>query len=371
MGKRDYYEVLNVSRNATQDEIKKAYRKLAMKYHPDRNQGDSEAEEKFKEASEAYSVLGNEEKRRIYDQYGFDGLRATSSNGNSDFFSDSIFSDFADIFGDLFGFDSFFGSRSRRGSNRARRGRDIGLEVDISMEESYKGVEKTIEIEKEVECNRCKGSGSEPGYEPETCKMCGGYGKVNQRQGFFSITTTCPQCQGRGKIITHKCKECNGTGRIYKTKKLNVKFPAGINTGNRLRLIGEGQSGFNGGNPGDLYVIVNVLEDKNFKREGNDLIYNLDISFSQAVLGDEVKINVFGSIEKVKIKPETQNNDFVRIKNKGFKNLNGWGKGDLIVIFNVKTPTNLSKQEKELFKQLRKLEIIKNESSQKSKGFFN
>ncbi len=370
MGKRDYYEVLGVSRNASEDEIKRAYRKLAMKYHPDRNQDDPEAEEKFKEASEAYSVLGNEEKKRIYDQYGFEGLRGTNGGGYSDFFSDSIFSDFADIFGDLFGFDSFFGSRGTRNSNKARRGRDIGLEVDLTLEEAYKGVEKVIEIEKEEECKRCKGTGSEPGFEPETCKMCGGYGKVNQRQGFFTITTTCPQCQGKGRIITHKCKECNGTGRVYEIKKLNVKFPSGINTGNRLRLVGEGQAGFNGGNSGDLYVIVNILKDDKFKREGNDLIHNLDITFSQAALGDELKINVFGNIEKIKIKPETQTNDFIRIKNKGFKNLNGWGKGDLIVIFNVKTPSKLTKKERELFKELRLLELSK-ENSTHRKGFFN
>jgi len=371
MAKQDYYEVLGVSRNASTDEIKKAYRQLALKYHPDRNQGSSEAEEKFKEASEAYSVLGDKEKRQMYDRFGFDGLKGVG-RGFSDFsfFSDSIFSDFEDILGNFFG----FGPSGRRGGRgpRAQRGRDIGLEVNLTMEESYNGIEKEVEVTKERNCNICDGSGNEPGYPPETCAQCDGSGSIRRSQGFFSIATTCPVCNGAGKIITHPCKECNGKGRAMERKTIKVNFPAGVANGNRLRMTGEGEEGYNGGRSGDLYIIINVEEHDYFRREDNDLIYELEITFSQAALGDEVKIKTFYGTEKIKIQQESQGGKIIRFKGKGFKNVNGWGKGDLLVILKVVTPTHLTRKERDLFKQLREVEKQKSsEHSREDSNFVN
>ncbi|MCP5107758.1 MAG: molecular chaperone DnaJ, partial [bacterium] len=355
MAKRDYYEVLGVQRNAGVDEIKKAYRQLAMKYHPDRNQGNSEAEDKFKEASEAYSVVGNDEKRRVYDQFGHEGLRSTGRpGGDFSFFSDSIFSDFEDILGSFFGFSSG-GRRGGRGP-RPQRGRDIGLEVNLSMEESYNGIEKEVEVTKEKNCGICDGSGNEPGHPPETCAQCGGAGSVRRSQGFFSIATTCPVCNGAGKIIKHPCKKCSGKGRDMELKNIKVNFPAGVANGNRLRVTGEGEAGFSGGRSGDLYIIINVEEHDNFTREDNDLIYELEITFAQAALGDTVKIETFHGAEKIKIPPESQHGKVTRLKGKGFKNVNGWGKGDLLVILKVVTPTHITRKERELFRQLRDIE---------------
>lgn len=353
MAKRDYYEVLGIQRNANDTEIKKAYRKLALQYHPDRNPDDKEAEDKFKEASEAYSVLADKDKRGIYDQYGHEGLKGTG-RGFNDFssFSDSIFSGFEDILGSFFGFG---GGGGGRGSG-ARRGRDMGYELNLSMEEAFNGVDKEIEVERTVNCNICDGSGSEPGRPPETCSQCGGAGKVRRSQGFFSIATACPVCNGAGQIIRYPCTKCSGKGRTPETRKIKVTIPAGVDNGNRLRVSGEGEGGYNGGRSGDLYVILNIEEDDRFKRQDNDLIYNLDITFAQAALGDTVKIDSFGGMEKIKIHPESQNGKTVRIKGKGFKNVNGWGKGDLLVILNVVTPTRLTKKEKELFRQMREIE---------------
>ena len=352
MAKRDYYEVLGISRDADVSEIKKAYRQLAMKYHPDRNPGDKEAEDKFKEASEAYAVLGDQEKRNIYNRYGFDGLKGAGRGfGDFSFFSDSIFSDFGDILGDLFGFGG-----GRGGARGARRGRDLGLELNITMEQAYNGVEKELEVKRERSCEICDGSGAEPGRPAETCQQCGGSGKTTINQGFFSIATTCSICNGAGKIIRYPCKTCGGKGRTLESRKIKVNIPAGVDTGNRLRVGGEGEGGYSGGRPGDLYVIINVEEHDHFKRQDHDLIYQLDITFAQAVLGDEVKIHTFDGTEKIKIHPESQTGKITRIKGKGFKRVNSWGKGDLLVILNVVTPTRLSKEEKELFRQLREIE---------------
>jgi molecular chaperone DnaJ len=352
MAKRDYYDVLGISREANTDEIKKAYRQLALKYHPDRNEGNRDAEEKFKEASEAYSVLADAEKRRIYDQYGFNGLKSAGRGfGDGSFFSNSIFSDFEDILGSLFGFST------GRGSGRGgRRGRDLGMDISITMEEAFNGLEKELEVKREISCPICDGSGSEPGRPIETCQQCGGSGKTHVSRGFFSIASTCPVCNGAGRIVRYPCKKCSGKGRSHETRKLKVNLPAGVDAGNRLRMTGEGEGGYNGGRPGDLYININVEEDDHFKRDGNDLIYNLDITFAQAALGDDVKINAFHGSEKIKIHPESQNGKIIRIKGKGFKNVSGWGKGDFLVILNVITPTRLSRREKELFQELRKIE---------------
>lgn len=364
MPKRDYYEVLGISRNASTDEIKKAYRELALKYHPDRNQGNPESEEKFKEASEAYSVLGNEEKRNLFDRYGFDGLK-TSAGGFNDFsfFSDSIFGDFEDILGNLFGFESPFSGRRRRN----QRGHDLAVEVELSLEEAYKGTEKTITVQKEINCDVCQGSKSEPGKAPETCKQCGGSGNIRRSQGFFSISSACPVCKGTGSIITNPCKKCQGSGRLPTSKEIKVTLPPGIDNDNKMRMAGEGEDGTNGGRPGDLYLIIQVKEDERFIRQNNDLIHELNISFTQAALGDDVKITTFYGIEKIKISPEIQNGTVIKVKGKGFKNVKGWGKGDFLIVIRVVTPRNLTKKEKELFKELQKIEQKKDNSKPKEK----
>ncbi|MBN2346531.1 MAG: molecular chaperone DnaJ [Candidatus Aminicenantes bacterium] len=359
MAKKDYYQILGVSRHAGADEIKKAYRRLALQHHPDRNRDNPEAEEKFKEASEAYSVLGNSEKRQIYDQYGFEGLR---SGGGSDFgfFADSIFSDFSDILGDMFGFGGpFAGGRQRRGP---RKGSDLGLEVALTLKESFLGVEKEIEVERERNCPACDGSGSEPGHSPEPCRRCGGRGTVRVSQGFFSMSTTCSSCQGTGKVVSHPCPTCRGQGRQRERKKIKVTFPAGIDEGNRLRVSGEGEGGRQGGSPGDLYIVVRLTADKKFQRQGNDLLVRLPVSFSQAALGDQVSIQTFEGTEKIKIPAGTQTGQILKIRNRGFHQINRWSRGDLLVEVQVVTPRSLSRQETELFKKLREMDVARGQS---------
>jgi molecular chaperone DnaJ len=356
MAKKDYYQVLGVSRDASAEEIKKAYRKLALQHHPDRNHDNPEAEERFKEASEAYSVVGNSEKRQVYDQYGVEGLR---NGGGSDFgfFSDSIFSDFGDILGDMFGFGgSAAGGRQRRGP---RKGSDLGMEIALTLEETYLGVEKEVVVERERNCDACDGSGSAAGHDAETCRKCGGSGNVRVNQGFFSMATTCPTCRGNGKVVSHPCPKCHGHGRQRESKKIKVPFPAGIDEGNRLRVSGEGEGGRQGGSPGDLYVVVRVKPDKRFQRHGQDLLLPLPVSFAQAALGDQVTIQTFEGAEKIKIPPATQNGQILKIKNKGFHQVNRWSRGDLLVQVHVLTPRNLSRQETELFKKLREIEAGK------------
>jgi molecular chaperone DnaJ len=354
MAKKDYYQILKVNRDASAEEIKKAYRKMAMQHHPDRNHDQPEAEEKFKEASEAYSVLGNSEKRSIYDQYGVDGLRMRGGSTDSGFFSDSTFADFGDILGDLFGFgQSFSGGRQKRGP---RKGRDLGLEIVLTLEESFLGVQKEITVEREGNCQGCDGSGSEAGKQASVCSKCGGTGNVRHTQGFFSVSTTCSSCRGNGKIIDHPCKKCHGQGRVMDAKKINVTFPAGIDEGNRLRVAAEGEGGSQGGAPGDLYIMVKIKEDKNFQRRENDLLCQLPISFSQAALGDLISVKTFEDVEKVKIPPAAQNGQLIKIKGKGFRQINRWSRGDLLIQIHVLTPQNLNHQEAELFKKLREIE---------------
>jgi len=357
MAKKDYYQILGVNRDASAEEIKKAYRKLALQHHPDRNRDKPEAEEKFKEASEAYSVLGNSEKRSIYDQYGVEGLRMRGGNGDTGFFSDSAFADFGDILGDLFGFgQSFSGARKRRGP---RKGRDLGLEIVLALEESFLGVEKEIDLQRDVSCHECDGSGSEPGKQANVCSKCGGSGSIRHSQGFFSVSTTCSSCRGSGKVVDFPCKKCHGQGRATETKKIKVTFPAGIDEGNRLRVAGEGEGGSLGGAPGDLYLVVKIKDDKNFQRQGNDLLCQLPISFSQAALGDQISIKTFEDVEKVKIPPAAQNGQVIKIKGKGFRQIDRWSRGDLLIQIHVMTPQKLSPQEADLFKKLREIEKSK------------
>ncbi len=355
MAKRDYYEVLGVSRDASPAEIKKAYRKMAMENHPDRNPGDAGAEERFKEASEAYSVLGNDEKKRIYDQYGFNGLKGSNGFSDGSFFSDSIFSDFEDILGGLFGFGSVFGQRGRRGG--AQRGRDIVLEDVISFKDSFTGLKKELIFSREQTCQDCQGSGSKPGHKAETCPQCQGAGSVQRRNGFFAISTVCPLCQGRGKRVTHPCSSCQGSGRSKLERTLQLSFPPGVADGNKLRISGEGDAGFGGGPNGDLYVVIRVQTDERFERDDDDLVVVLDVSFAQAALGDEIELDSMTGKETVTLNPGIQSGDEIRMKGKGFKSVNGWGKGDLRIFIKVLTPEKLSKQAKELFRQLRRLEL--------------
>lgn len=374
MAKKDFYDILGVQRNASAEEIKKAYRQMALKYHPDRNPGDKAAEDTFKEASEAYSVLGNDEKKRLYDQYGHEGLRTSGGGGFQDFsfFSDATFSGFEDILGNLFGFSG--GRGGGRQSRRAQRGRDVGIDVNVTMEDAYNGVEKEVQVTKERNCPACDGNGNEPGHAPVTCSTCGGSGQMRRSHGFFSIAQTCHACNGAGQVITHRCAKCKGSGRIPEQKTLKVTFPAGVDSGNRLRMTGEGEEGYLGGRPGDLYISIVVDEHDYFVRHENDLIYRMEITFAQAALGDTLKVDTFWGPEKIKVEPESQTGKIIRLKGKGFKNVNGWGRGDMLVELRVLTPTGLSKKEKDLFHQLRELELQKSgdrEKSEKKKGLFN
>jgi molecular chaperone DnaJ len=354
MAKRDYYEVLGVSRDASPGEIKKAYRKMAMENHPDRNPGDASAEERFKEASEAYAVLGNEEKKNVYDQYGFNGLKGAGGFGDGTFFSDSIFADFEDILGGMFGFGSVFGQQGRRGGKA--RGRDLAVEEVISFKESFSGVKKEVNYAHEQLCEVCHGNGSQAGHQPETCPQCQGLGTVQRRSGFFAISSPCPLCQGRGKRITHPCKKCSGIGRIKEKKTLQLMFPPGVTDGNKLRITGEGDAGSGGGPAGDLYVLIRVESDDRFDREDDDLITQLEISFAQAALGDDIELDTFEEKELISVRAGIQSGEEIRLKGKGFKSVNGRGKGDLVVHIRVLTPQRLTKQAKDLFRQLRTLE---------------
>jgi molecular chaperone DnaJ len=347
--KRDYYEILGIARDANGAEIKAKYRKLALKHHPDRNPGDKEAEEKFKEAAEAYEILKDPQKRRIYDQYGHQGLDRSGYTGAGNF--EDIFSNFGDIFEDFFGFG---GGKRRRSS--VQRGSDLRYDLDLDFMDAAFGTETEIEIEKIESCPLCHGSGSEPGTQPETCSHCHGTGQITQSQGFFSIRSTCPYCQGKGTIVTHPCTECHGTGKIRVKKNVSVKIPAGVDSGSRLRLTGEGEAGSNGGPPGDLYVFIHVNPHKFFKRHGTDIICLIDISFVQATLGDEIKIPTLEGEKTLKIPKGTQYGDTFRFRGEGIPSLRGGKRGDQIIQVEVKVPTGLSKKQEKLLKEFTKLD---------------
>ena len=362
MTKRDYYEILDVSKNASADEIKKSYRKLALKYHPDRNPDDPESEEKFKEASEAYEVLSDSEKRGLYDRYGHDGLKNSGFSGFSGF--DDIFSSFGDVFEDFFGMGGFGGRQG--GRSGARKGQDLRYDLNISLREAAFGLEKEIEVTKNVLCETCKGSGAKTGTFPETCSTCGGAGRVMQQQGFFSMATACPECRGTGTIIKEPCKPCRGTGKNRQTKNLKVKIPAGVETGMRLKLANEGEPGEKGGPNGNLYVFIIEDEDPFFKRHNNDIICQIPISFSQAALGAEIDIPTIKGEEKLKIPKGIQANDLLTIKGAGIPSINHNGRGDQIIQVILRTPKKLSRKEQELFQELAKME----QENEKNSGFF-
>ncbi len=352
MAKRDYYEILGVSKTASEQEIKQAYRKLALKYHPDKNKNNPEAEDKFKEATEAYEVLRDPKKRSSYDKFGHDGVQGFDGMGRGAYtdFSD-IFGDFdlGDIFEGFFG-SSFGGSRSR--SKRTRRGSDLQYDLTISLEEAALGSEVQIEIPRLETCETCNGTGSSSKSKPAVCPTCNGMGQIRQTQGFFSISQTCPKCHGEGKIITSPCKTCQGAGVTQKKRKITVKIPAGVESGSRLKISGEGEQAPNGGIAGDLYVVMHVNKHDIFERHGNDIISLVDVSFTLVCLGGEIQVpTISGSKVKMKIPPGTENGQIFRLKGNGIPYLGSYGKGDQLVKINIAVPKKLSSRQKELLKE--------------------
>ncbi len=358
--KRDYYEILGVQKNASEGDIKKAYRKMAMQHHPDRNPGNKEAEEKFKEAAEAYEVLRDPEKRSLYDAYGHEGLKGAGFTGFRGF--EDIFTSFGDIFEDFFG----FGGR-RRERTYAQHGADLRYDLEISFMDAVKGKETEIEAEKYESCKTCSGSGAAPGTEPVICPLCRGTGQATRSQGFFHISTTCNQCHGSGRVIKNPCKECRGTGHVKRGKKLSVKIPPGVDTGSTLRLKGEGEEGIRGGPNGDLYVVLHVKEHEFFKRDEYNVICEIPISFSQAALGAEIDVPTLDGMEKLTIPRGTQTGKSFNLEGAGIPHIRGHGRGDQIVHVIVKTPVKLTKKQEEL---LRELAEISGDDVSSKKGFF-
>lgn len=349
MSKRDYYEILGVSRTATEAEIKRAYRTLAVKHHPDKNPGDPHAEEKFKECAEAYAVLSDAQKRTAYDRFGHAGVGAGAGAG-----FDPGFSNIEDIF-DLFGFGDMFGGRGRTRST-VQRGSDLRYDLEITLEEAASGKEEKLHIPRLEKCDECGGSGAEKGTSPEACITCGGRGQTRYQQGFFSVMRTCPNCRGKGQVIRNPCKTCKGAGRVEKEKTLEVKIPAGVETGSRLRVSGEGEGGLNGGPSGDLFVVVHVKEHDTFERQGANLYSAVPVTFAQAALGAEIKVKTLDGEESLKIPPGTQTGTVFRLKSQGMPALGGRGKGDLFVAVTLITPKTLTKEQRKLLEQLAEVE---------------
>jgi molecular chaperone DnaJ len=350
VSKRDYYEVLGVQRTASDQEIKSAYRKLALKYHPDRNPGDKVAEDRFKEAAEAYAVLADSDKRHIYDRFGHPGLGGAATGG----FDPTVFTGFEDILGglgDIFGIGEMFGGQRRRGG--PQRGADLRYDLEISFDESARGVETTIQIPRQETCETCKGSGAAAGSKPTTCPQCQGRGQLRYQQGFFTVARTCGQCRGTGSIISSPCATCRGTGRVQQTRKLTVKIPAGIASGQRLRLSGEGEAGAAGGPAGDLYVVVHVQEHPFFHRDGNDLFCEIPLNYTTLALGGEITIPSLEGEQTLKIPEGTQTGATFRLRGKGMTDVvAGRGRGDLLVTVKVVTPRKLTKDQRKVLEQL-------------------
>jgi molecular chaperone DnaJ len=347
--KQDYYDILGIGRQAEEAELKAAYRKLALKFHPDRNPDNREAEEKFKEAAEAYEVLRDPQKRSIYDQFGHAGLEGTGFSGFGGF--EDIFSSFGDIFEDFFGFGGGRRTRSRR-----QRGADLRYDMTLSFMEAAFGTETNIEVEKAAACNACGGSGSEAGTSPEVCSQCRGTGQVTRSQGFFTVRSACYACRGSGQTIAHPCPDCRGVGRVKLRKKVAVKIPAGVDTGSRLRLTGEGEVGAQGGIPGDLYVFIHVEPHEFFERHEYDVVCQVPVSFIQAALGDKLNVPTLTGKKTIEIKKGTQPGDFMRLRGEGIPSLRNGSRGDQIVQFSIRTPTNLNKKQETLLKEFAKLE---------------
>lgn len=362
----EYYQVLGVDRSASQDDIKKAYRKMALKYHPDRNPGNKEAEHIFKKAAEAYGVLGDTEKKRRYDQFGMDGLRGTETRGYSTF--EDIFDAFGDIFGGGSIFEDFFGGGRGRGRT-ARRGTSLKCDIEVDFKEIATGVEKKIELTRKEICDACRGTGAREGTHPVNCPYCRGRGEVQQSQGFFTLRTTCPKCHGNGKIIESPCSRCGGSGRYPKRTTISIQIPAGVDDGTRLRLTGQGESGENGAPPGDLYCDIHVKPHPIFKRHGNNVICEVPITFAQATLGCAIDVpTLVGNVIQVKIPKGTQNSEVIPIRGEGFPNIHGYGRGDLLVQVSVEVPTKMTSKQEELLREF--AEIEKKNVSPKQKRFF-
>jgi len=345
MSKRDYYEVLGVNRDASDQDIRKAYRRLAMKYHPDRNPDDAKAEDQFKEAKEAYEILSDAEKRAAYDQYGHAGVDPSAGMGAGA----AGFGSFSDAFGDIFG--DIFGGGGRTRSN-VYRGADLRYNIEIALEEAARGTESRIRIPTMEECETCHGSGAKPGTSPVTCPSCHGHGQVRMTQGFFSIAQTCPKCHGSGKIVESPCSTCSGHGRVKRQKTLSVKIPAGVDEGDRIRLSGEGEAGVNGGPAGDLYVVIHIRAHDVFTRDGNNLHCEMPISFTKAALGGEIEIPTLDGYAKIKVPSETQSGKVFRLRGKGIKGIRSSTHGDLMCHVVVETPINLTSRQKELLAEL-------------------
>ena len=374
MEKRDYYEVLGVSKSADATEIKKAYRKLALKYHPDKNPGDKEAEEKFKEAAEAYDVLSNEEKRRRYDQFGHAGVGGAGQGGFGGGMSmDDIFSQFGDIFGSFGGFSGFGGFGGGRSARRVNRGTNLRVKVKMNLQEIATGIEKKIKVKKYVACQHCNGTGAKDGKSYSTCSTCKGSGQVTRVQntilGAMQTTSTCPTCEGEGKIINEKCTFCNGEGVLMSEEVISINIPAGVGEGMQLSLSGKGNAARRGGVNGDLIVLIEEEEYPELVRDGNDLLYNVFIGYPEAVLGETVEIPTIEGKVKVKIEAGTQPGKILRLRGKGLPDVNGYGKGDLLAKVNVWIPKNLSKDEKKLVEKMKEAEGFKPGSGDKKSIF--
>jgi molecular chaperone DnaJ len=351
VSKRDYYEVLGVVKTATDVEIKSAYRKLAMKHHPDKNPGDHTAEDKFKEAAEAYAILADAEKRTLYDRYGHAGVTSAAGGG----FDPSVFNGFEDILGnlgDIFGFGDLFGGRRRGGP---QRGGHLRYDLEITFEESARGVETSIQIPRQENCDTCHGTGAAPGTTPTTCPQCRGQGQLRSQQGFFTVARTCPQCRGAGKIIAKPCSTCRGAGRVARERKIKVKIPAGIATGQQLRVQGEGEGGSGGGPAGDLFVAVHVQEHEFFRRDGVNLFCEIPVNFTTLALGGEIDVRTLDGKEAVKIPEGTQTGTTLRLRGKGMPDVSGRGRGDLFATVQVLTPKKLSREQRALLDQLAKV----------------
>ena len=360
MSKRDYYEILGVNKSASEQELKTAYRKLAMQYHPDRNPGDQIAEEKFKEAAEAYGVLSNAENRARYDHYGHAGVGSSASSNGA--WTSGDFHGFEDIIGDLFG-ELFGGRRTRRSGGGGQRGSDLRFDLQMSLEQAAAGYKTKIQVPRFENCDTCTGTGAAPGSSINVCNLCSGTGQVRFQQGFFSVSRTCHQCRGTGRTISNYCQTCQGQGRVEKDHIIEIKIPAGVDSGARLRVTGEGEPGSQGGSRGDLYVFIEVEEHELFERQENNLYVNVPISFTQAALGAEIKVpTLIDGEESLKIPEGTQTGSIFRLRGKGIVSLQGQGRGDLFAVVTVHTPAKLNREQRKLFEQLAKLEEQKNQA---------
>ena len=364
--KRDYYEVLGVNKDASEEDVKKAYRKLAMKHHPDRNPDSKDAEERFKEAKEAYEVLSEPDKRRAYDSYGHAGVNPQMGGMGG---GPEGFGGFAEAFGDIF--SDIFGGGQGRGRSNVYRGADLRYNLEVTLEQAARGTETRIRIPTMEACETCHGSGAKAGTHPKTCDTCHGSGTVRMSQGFFSIQQTCPTCHGSGKMISDPCGTCRGAGRVKKHKTLAVKIPAGVDEGYRIRLTGEGEAGVNGGPPGDLYVVVHLKEHSVFQRDGDDLHCEMPISFSQAALGGEIEIPTLDGSAKIKVPPETQTGQVFRLRGKGIKGVRSSYPGDLLCEVVVETPVRLTERQKELLRELEDINLKDNRHNPRAKSFMD